>query len=142
MFGTWTMWTGACDGYVNVKRKLIADNATADIDADIARARRQLELLSEYRTRLIADVVTGKLDVSEAAAQLPDESFDGDPEWEGGPLANDLHEELYDAGDSVGLSHTKAWFSRKKSVQVELEQTYPRLGAIYSLCSVYYPNIR
>ena len=27
--------------------------------------------------------------------------------------------------------------SRKKSVQVELEQTYPRLGTIYSLCSVY-----
>ena len=27
-------------------------------------------------------------------------------------------------------------------MQVELEQTYPRLGTIYSLCSVYYPNIR
>ena len=26
-------------------------------------------------------------------------------------------------------------------MQVELEQTYPRLGTIYSLCSVYYPNI-
>ena len=35
--------------------------------------RRQIELLQEYRTRLIADVVTGKLDVREAAAQLPDE---------------------------------------------------------------------
>ena len=32
--------------------------------------RRQIELLQEYRTRLIADVVTGKLDVREAAAQL------------------------------------------------------------------------
>ena len=32
----------------------------------------QVELLQEYRTRLIADVVTGKLDVREAAAQLPD----------------------------------------------------------------------
>ena len=27
-------------------------------------------------------------------------------------------------------------------MQSELEQTYPRLGTIYSLCSVYYPNIR
>lgn len=27
---------------------------------------------TEYRTHLIADVVTGKLDVREAAAQLPD----------------------------------------------------------------------
>ena len=39
------------------------DKATAGIDAAITRARRQIELLREYRTRLIADVVTGKLDV-------------------------------------------------------------------------------
>ena len=34
---------------------------------------RQINLLREYRTRLIADVVTGKLDVREAASRLPDE---------------------------------------------------------------------
>ena len=38
------------------------------------RARRQIELLREYRTRLIADVVTGKLDVRETTAKLPDET--------------------------------------------------------------------
>ena len=48
------------------------DKATADIDAAIALARRQIELLQEYRTRLIADVVTGKLDVREVAAQFAD----------------------------------------------------------------------
>ena len=48
------------------------DKATAGIDAAITRARRQIELLREYRTRLIADVVTGKLDVREAAASLPE----------------------------------------------------------------------
>ena len=48
------------------------DNLTSDIDAAIARTRREIELLEEYRTRLIADVVTGKLDVREAAAELPD----------------------------------------------------------------------
>ena len=37
----------------------------------INQARRQIALLQEYRTRLIADVVTGKLDVREAAANLP-----------------------------------------------------------------------
>ena len=42
----------------------------------IARARRQIDLFQEYRTRLIADVVTGKLDVREAAAGLPDDSHD------------------------------------------------------------------
>ena len=49
------------------------DKATATIDTAITRARREIELLNEYRTRLTADVVTGKLDVREAAAQLPDE---------------------------------------------------------------------
>ena len=51
-------------------------NATADIGTAIARARQQIELLEEYRTRLIADVVTGKLDVREAAAGLADEGDD------------------------------------------------------------------
>ena len=37
----------------------------------IEQARRQINLLNEYRTRLIADVVTEQLDVREAAAQLP-----------------------------------------------------------------------
>ncbi len=50
------------------------DRATGDIDAAIARARRQVELLQEYRERLIADVVTGKLDVREAAEWRPEES--------------------------------------------------------------------
>jgi len=37
-------------------------------------ARRGIDLLREYRTRLIADVVTGKLDVREVAANLRDEA--------------------------------------------------------------------
>lgn len=35
-------------------------------------ANHEIELFREYRTRLIADVVTGKLDVREAAANLPE----------------------------------------------------------------------
>ena len=42
------------------------DKATADINAAIARAHRQVELMQEYRTRLIADAVTGQVDVREA----------------------------------------------------------------------------
>ena len=38
----------------------------------VAGQTRTIGLLREYRTRLIADVVTGKLDVREAAATLPD----------------------------------------------------------------------
>ena len=48
------------------------DHASANIDTTIGRALREIELLREYRTRLIADVVTGKLDVREAAAALPE----------------------------------------------------------------------
>ena len=49
------------------------------IDDAIARSEREIDLLREYRTRLIADVVTGKLDVREAAARLPDEVEEPEP---------------------------------------------------------------
>jgi type I restriction enzyme S subunit len=39
----------------------------------------EIALLREYRTRLIADVVTGKLDVREAAARLPQEAEEPGP---------------------------------------------------------------
>ena len=48
--------------------------ACGRIDASLATVRREAALLYEYRTRLVADVVTGKLDAREAAAQLPEES--------------------------------------------------------------------
>ena len=35
---------------------------------------RLVRVINEYRTRLVADVVTGKLDAREAAARLPDEA--------------------------------------------------------------------
>jgi type I restriction enzyme S subunit len=41
-------------------------------DTAIARTGREITLMQEYRTRLTADVVTGKLDVRPAAAQLSD----------------------------------------------------------------------
>ena len=45
------------------------DKETAAIDAAMARAQREIELLSEYRTRLIADVVTGQVDVREVVGR-------------------------------------------------------------------------
>ena len=57
---------------VSEQKKIVdvLQGTSASIDTAINRARRQIELLQEYRTRLIADVVTGKLDVREAAAGL------------------------------------------------------------------------
>ena len=48
------------------------------IDSAISRLTHEIHLLLEYRTRLVSDVVTGKLDVREAAAKLPDETVPGD----------------------------------------------------------------
>jgi type I restriction enzyme S subunit len=47
---------------------------TRTCSAAIDRAQHEISLLREYRTRLIADVVTGKLDVRAAATSLPDEA--------------------------------------------------------------------
>ena len=66
------------------------ERATADTDAAIARARSQIELVQEYRTRLIADVVTGKLDVREAAAQLVEEDDEVDPIDEGAIMLDNM----------------------------------------------------
>ncbi len=81
------------------------DKVTTGIDTAIAYTRCQIELVEEYRTRLIADVVTGKLDVREAAAQLPEgageaesideeamrpDSMDGDPFEESQPTEEEI----------------------------------------------------
>ncbi len=65
------------------------DGVTRELGAARDRAQRETSLLREFRTRLIADVVTGKLDVREAAARLPDEPAD--------PDAPDEPNELIDA---------------------------------------------
>ena len=44
---------------------------TEPLNTAIARTEREIALMQEYRTRLTADLVTGKLDVREAAAHLP-----------------------------------------------------------------------
>lgn len=50
---------------------------TQPVTAAIARLEAEIRFLREYRTRLVADVVTGKLDVREAAARLPDDGAAG-----------------------------------------------------------------
>ncbi len=72
------------------EQKQIADTLSAmlgGIEMAVTQSHRQIELINEYRTRLIADVVTGKLDVRDAAANLPDELGDE----AGTDLANAVH---------------------------------------------------
>ena len=58
------------------------EDTTANVDVALAHASQLIEFLREYRTRLIADVVTGKLDVREAVARLPDEIEEPQPHGE------------------------------------------------------------
>ena len=77
---------------IHEQRKIVAQLTvqTSEPDTAISRLEREIDLLREYRTRLVADVVTGKLDVREAAATLPEEdplgafaaSRDSDPDLE------------------------------------------------------------
>jgi type I restriction enzyme, S subunit len=46
----------------------------AGVNSAISRLEREIELLREYRVRLVADVVTGKLDVRGAATRLPNQA--------------------------------------------------------------------
>jgi type I restriction enzyme S subunit len=46
---------------------------TRKLSSAISRSEREIELMREYRMRLTADIVTGKLDVRTAAAKLPAE---------------------------------------------------------------------
>ncbi|MHB1344045.1 MAG: restriction endonuclease subunit S [Thermoleophilia bacterium] len=55
------------------------DERADPLDKAVRDTHREIDLLREYRTRLIADVVTGKLDVREAAARLPEEVEEPEP---------------------------------------------------------------
>ncbi len=84
---------------------LISDAIARSMEAvnnDVNRMHRQIDLIQEYRTCLIADVVTGKLDVREAAAHLPDEADDRDLIAERGRLAENIDGSVRDANEAVG----------------------------------------
>ena len=68
---------------------------TAALTTAIARTEREIALMQEYRTRLTADLVTGKLDVREAAAQLP-----SPPAAAAEPLAAEPLEEIETEDDT------------------------------------------
>jgi type I restriction enzyme S subunit len=49
------------------------ESESAQLNASIAAIKREIDLIREYRTRLVADVVTGKVDVRAAVAVIRDE---------------------------------------------------------------------
>lgn len=78
------------------------DFAFTKINRIVEDTLRAIDLLKEYRTRLIADVVTGKVDVRQAAAALPkiEPEEELPEEWEEeaeGDAAEEMPEEGQDA---------------------------------------------
>jgi type I restriction enzyme S subunit len=67
---------------------------TRDLNTAVARTEREIALMQEYRTRLTADLVTGKLDVRSAAAKLPATLDDTVAE----PASDDPLEDIADEG--------------------------------------------
>jgi len=67
---------------------------TASLNTAIARTEREIALMQEYRTRLTADVVTGKLDVRPAAAHLPALTPDSTPDSTPEPAIAEVMEEV------------------------------------------------
>lgn len=69
---------------------------TGNLKKSIEKVSAEIDLMREYRTRLIADVVTGKLDVRDAAAKLPVEEviapIEDDPMAEENALEDELTE--------------------------------------------------
>ena len=49
-------------------------------------------------------MVTGKLDVREAAAHLPEDDDEAEPVEEGSPMADGLDEEIYDAEEEPAIA--------------------------------------
>jgi type I restriction enzyme, S subunit len=76
------------------------DAETGILNCVLGKTDSETELLQEYRTRLIADVVTGKLDVREAAARLPEEIDDAEASAE----AEDIEDTEEGVDDDSGSS--------------------------------------
>ena len=88
------------------EQRHIVEYVTNDLKGQrrsIDLVHRKIDLLREYRTRLIADVVTGKLDVREAAAALPEVDS----------LADDD-----DVGDGLGADETPAFDDDQEPAEV------------------------
>jgi type I restriction enzyme S subunit len=81
----------------------IADAIEAEATAlneATSRIQQEIALVREYWTRLVCDLVTGKLDVRAAGAELPDEAREAEFRDDAEAFAED--EEPFDAGDRDG----------------------------------------
>ena len=65
----------------------IIDAKISDMDKGIEKLKKQIEVMHEYRTRLISDVVTGQMDVR--GIEIPDYEAEADVDFENEADEND-----------------------------------------------------
>lgn len=75
------------------------DESTKAIDVAMGVANRQIDLIRSYLTRLVADVVTGKVDVRAAAAILPIDPAEAESDSPDLFTDGDLDDEEMDADE-------------------------------------------
>jgi type I restriction enzyme, S subunit len=74
------------------EQEIVIDGIKRDtyrLNAAIKRLEEEIDLLREYRTRLVADVVTGKLDVRNVEIPLDKVSADAEPRADGEEVEGD-----------------------------------------------------
>jgi type I restriction enzyme S subunit len=79
------------------------EKETSPLSSAISRLESEITLLREYRTRLIADVVMGKLDVRQVAAGLQEEELQDQPDasavYDADEAEDDAESNLIDTAD-------------------------------------------
>jgi type I restriction enzyme S subunit len=89
-----TMWMPLPPLLEQEKITKYIESETTPFNTAIARTEREIALMQEYRTRLTADVVTGKLDVREHAVNLPASIDDGNAEESSNEISEEMEEEI------------------------------------------------
>jgi len=103
---------------VNEQRQILEaiKKETLPIDAAIEHTQREIDLIREYRTRLIADVVTGKVDVRQLVSDTPAKtaSVAVNKQVEAGRAANIYFKRSVFAAEIVHRLHDEPTFGHVK----------------------------
>jgi len=107
------------------------DDATASLNEAIGRAKREIDLIHEYRTRLIADVVTGKLDVRQTAvtAAAQKTKKPANVHFRRSVFAAEIVHRLHDEPTFGHVKFEKLIFLCEKRCRVDTGSTYHRQAA-------------
>jgi len=106
--------------------------STRSINVAIDRAQREIDLIREYRTRLITDVVTGKLDVrqsSAVAAPARSTTRKANVHFRRAVFAAEIVQRLHDEPTFGHVKFEKLIFLCEKRCGVDTGSTYYRQAA-------------